>query len=108
MLGSLLAGTDETPGDVINTRKGKFKSYRGMASKDAQIAWRGKTASLEGIATTVPCQGPVKDILAELGRGIRSGLSYSGARSIKELHANAKFIRQTPSGQVESTTHILK
>ena len=108
MLGSLLAGSDETPGDIINTRKGKFKSYRGMASKDAQIEWRGKTSSLEGVATTVPCKGSVTDILYELERGIRSGLSYSGARSIRELHAKAIFVRQTTSGQVESATHILR
>jgi IMP dehydrogenase len=107
MLGSLLAGSDETPGDVINTRRGKVKSYRGMASKDAQIEWRGKTASLEGIATTVPCKGPVGDILADLERGIRSGFSYSGARSLKELHEKARFIRQTTSGRIESSTHIL-
>jgi IMP dehydrogenase len=108
MLGSLLSGTDETPGDVITTRKGKFKSYRGMASKDAQIAWRGKTASLEGVATTVPCKGPAEDILEELERGIRSGLSYTGARSIRALQAKATFIRQTRSGQIESATHILR
>jgi len=106
MLGSLLAGTDETPGDVINTREGKFKAYRGMASKDAQIAWRGKTASLEGIATRVPCKGPVRDILADLERGIRSGFSYSGARNLRELQSKAQFMRQTSSGQVESSTHI--
>jgi len=108
MLGSVLAGTDETPGDVINTRKGKFKSYRGMASNDAQVEWRGKTSSVEGIATTVPCKGPVKNVLEELARGIRSGFSYSGARSIKELQSKAQFIRQTGSGQLESSTHILK
>ena len=108
MLGSLLSGTDETPGDVINTRKGKVKSYRGMASRDAQMDWRGTTASLEGIATTVPCKGPVADILVDLERGIRSGLSYTGARTIKELQAKAQFIRQTSSGQIESATHILK
>ena len=108
MLGSLLSGTDETPGDTINTRKGKVKSYRGMASKDAQIEWRGKTSSLEGVATTVPCKGPVADVLEELERGIRSGLSYSGARTIGELQAKAKFLRQTPSGQTESGTHILR
>jgi IMP dehydrogenase len=108
MLGSLLSGTDETPGDTLNTREGKFKPYRGMASKDAQIEWRGKTASLEGIATTVPAKGPVDQVLGELERGIRSGLSYSGARSIKELQSKAKFIRQTSSGQVESGTHILR
>ena len=108
MLGSLLSGTDETPGDVINTREGKFKAYRGMASKDAQVEWRGRTASLEGIATTVPCKGPVVDILLELERGVRSGLSYSGARTITELQAKARFIRQTSSGQTESGTHILR
>jgi len=108
MLGSLLAGTDETPGDIINSHQGKFKSYRGMASKDAQIEWRGKTASLEGVATTVPCKGPVADILDDLERGIRSGFSYSGARSLKELQKKAVFLRQTSSGQVESSTHILK
>ena len=107
MLGSLLAGTDETPGDVINTRKGKFKSYRGMASKDAQIEWRGNTASLEGIATTVPCKGPVDDILEELSRGIRSGFSYSGARTLGEFQAKAKFVKQTSAGTYEGRTHIL-
>ena len=108
MLGSLLSGTDETPGDIINTRKGKFKAYRGMASKDAQVEWRGKTASLEGIATTVAYKGSVTDVISELERGIRSGLSYSGARTIQELQASAQFIRQTTSGQTESGTHILR
>ena len=108
MLGSLLSGTDETPGDIINTPTGKVKAYRGMASKDAQIDWRGKTSSLEGVATTVPCKGPVGDVLDDLIRGIRSGLSYSGARRISELQAKAKFVRQTSSGQAESATHILK
>ena len=108
MLGSLLSGTDETPGDTINTRKGKFKAYRGMASKDAQVEWRGKTSSLEGIATTVACKGPVREILTEIARGVRSGLSYSGARTIGQLQAKARFIGQTSSGQTESGTHILR
>lgn len=107
MLGSLLSGADETPGDIINTPSGKVKAYRGMASADAQVDWRGKTSSLEGIATTVPCKGPVEDIISDLVRGIRSGLSYSGARSITELQVKAQFVRQTTSGQTESATHIL-
>jgi IMP dehydrogenase len=107
MLGSLLSGTDETPGDTLNTREGKFKAYRGMASKDAQIEWRGTTASLEGIATRVRAKGPVGDVLHQLERGIRSGLSYSGARTIGELQRKARFVRQTSSGQTESGTHIL-
>ncbi len=108
MLGSLLSGTDEAPGDIINTHEGKVKSYRGMASKDAQVEWRGRTASLEGVATTVACKGPVDDVLEDLARGIRSGLSYSGARTISELQAKARFVRQTASGQNESGTHILR
>jgi len=107
MLGSLLAGTDETPGDVITTRKGQFKAYRGMASKDAQVEWRGKTASLEGISTTIPCKGPVEDVLSELGRGIRSGFSYSGAHNLEQLQKKVRFIYQTSHGRMESTTHIL-
>ena len=108
MLGSLLSGTDETPGAVINTRKGKFKSYRGMASAAAQMDWRGSASSLEGVATTVPCKGPVADVLDLLERGIRSGFSYSGARTLSELQHKAKFMRQTASGQTESSTHILR
>ena len=107
MLGSLLSGTDETPGGIITTEDGSFKSYRGMASKDAQMDWRGRQASAEGIATKVRCKGPVADVLNDLERGIRSGLSYSGARSIKELQEKAVFIRQTGAGQIESSTHIL-
>ena len=108
MLGSLLSGTDETPGDILNTHEGKFKSYRGMASKDAQIEWRGRTASLEGVATTVACKGPVGDVLEDLTRGIRSGFSYSGCRTLSELQSKARFIRQTGSGQLESSAHITR
>ena len=107
MLGSLLAGTEETPGDTIYDKGGQRKVYRGMASKDAQLDWRGHTASEEGVSSTVPYKGEVSDILASLEKGIRSGLSYSGARSLKELRAKARFIRQTSSGQRESSTHIM-
>ena len=107
MLGSLLAGTDETPGQVIRHGKGvPHKIYRGMASKEAQSDWRGRVSSIEGVSHTVPCKGPVKEILNEMAIGIRSGLSYSGARSIQELQAKARFIRQTSAGVVESSTHI--
>jgi len=107
MVGSLLAGSAECPGEIIETRKGKFKTYRGMASRDAQLEWRGKTASLEGISTVVPFRGPAAGVLTELARGIRSGLSYSGARSIRELQEKAQFVIQSPAGQTESSTHIL-
>lgn len=107
MLGSLLAGTKETPGEVFIDANGrKYKTYRGMASKEAQVDWRGKYSSFEGISSTVPYRGKVRNVLAELEKGIRSGLSYSGARSIDALQGNAKFVRQTSAGLGESKTHI--
>ena len=109
MLGSMLAGTEESPGQALQDNLGnKFKVYRGMASREAQIAWRGEARSLEGVSTTVPYKGEVSNILADLVQNIRSGLSYSGCRTIGELQAYARFIRQTSAGQVESHTHILK
>ena len=106
MVGSLLAGTDETPGEILNTKEGKKKVYRGMASKEAQNDWRGRVSSIEGVTHVVPYRGPVKEVLHDLGVGIRSGLSYSGARDVQELQAKAKFIRQTSAGTIESSTHI--
>lgn len=108
MVGSLLAGTIESPGEVIYSSDGSSrKIYRGMASKEAQHNWRGKHSSNEGISTTVPAKGSVRSVLEDLENGIRSGLSYSGARTITELQVNAEFIVQTASGQTESGTHIL-
>ncbi len=108
MLGSVLAGSSDTPGQILVSEDGKQrKVYRGMASKDAQIDWRGKTSSLEGISTTIPYKGSTSEIIDQLENGIRSGLSYSGARSIRELWAKAKFIKQTSAGTRESDTHIL-
>lgn len=109
MLGSLLAGTDESPGEVIQALDGTMtKVYRGMASVEAQMNWRGKTSSLEGISATVPYKGPVQETLSLLRQNIKSGLSYSGARSIKEFRSKAKMVLQTPAGINESYTHILR
>jgi IMP dehydrogenase len=108
MLGSLLAGTDQTPGQVFTSAEGnKYKVYRGMASAEAQIDWRGKAKSLEGVSTTIPWKGSVKKILKDLEQNIRSGLSYSGATSIEDLYNSANFIKQTQAGMRESFTHIL-
>ena len=107
MLGSMLAGTDESPGDCKTIAGQVVKTYRGMASVEAQEAWRGSARSLEGISATVPHKGPVKEVLKKIDQNIRSGLSYSGAKNLKELRHRAKFIKQTPASQVESNTHIL-
>ena len=107
MLGSMLAGTDQSPGQVFDAGNKKYKVYRGMASSEAQINWRGKTSTPEGISTTIPYKGDVNTILADLKGGIQSGMSYSGARTINDLQAKARFVQQTTAGQAESFTHIL-
>ncbi len=109
MLGSMLSGTEEAPGEKhYDTRTGKFyKAYRGMASVEAQIDWRGHTASVEGVASTVDYKGHVKEVLGGIARGTRSGLSYSGTRNIREFQARAKMVQITTSGMAESKTHIL-
>jgi IMP dehydrogenase/GMP reductase len=78
-----------------------------MASSAAQNAWRGKSSIPEGVSTTVPFRGGVKSLLQNIAGGIRSGLSYSGARSLAEFRSKASFVLQTGSGQIESNTHIL-
>jgi len=109
MLGSMLAGTDQSPGQVFQSSDGKkYKVYRGMASVEAQRDWRGEARSLEGISTTIPYKGCVVDIVEGLLQNIRSGLSYSGARNITQLQAKSEFIAQSSASQVESSTHILR
>jgi len=108
MCGSLLAGTEESPGQVITMPDGtRMKEYRGMASKDAQMSWRNRSSTPEGVASYIPYKGSVVDILGDLEGGIRSGLSYTGARNLVELHNKAQWSRQTSAGTVESGTHIL-
>ena len=108
MCGSLLAGTDESPGQAITMPDGsRMKEYRGMASKDAQMDWRNKSSTPEGVASYIPYKGSVADILRDLDGGIRSGLSYTGARTVTELQQKAEWARQTSAGTVESGTHIL-
>tara|TARA_Y100000296_G_C5177562_1_gene261018 strand:+ start:1260 stop:1886 length:627 start_codon:yes stop_codon:yes gene_type:complete len=107
MAGSLLAGTAESPGEVIYKDNKRLKTYRGMASKSAQMDWRGRASSLEGVTTFIPYKGHVASVLESLEKGIRSGLSYSGVRNLVELQSEAQFVRQTSAGLAESNTHIL-
>lgn len=108
MLGSLLSGTDETPVEKVwSPEKGTWVyPYRGMASVEAQIDWRGHTASVEGVASSVPAKGTVSHTIDDLIKGLRSGMSYTGAATISEFRSKAEFIRQTGSSQIESSTHI--
>ena len=107
MLGSLLAGTSESPGRTFKDTDGKLrKVYRGMASAEAQKDWRGRVSSQEGVSSSVPWRGPVGNVIEGLERGIRSGLSYSGARSVKELQAKAQWLQQSNASTTESSAHI--
>ena len=109
MVGSLLAGTDESPGSVItDERTGhKRKVYRGMASGDAQNSWRNKVSVVEGVSTTVPYKGSVVDVMENIVGGIRSGLSYSGCQNLNQLRLTATFVNQTSAALAESKPHIL-
>lgn len=104
MLGSMLSGTIETPGLIQNGRK----QYRGMASKDAQVSWRGgvpEGMAPEGESTFVNVKGHVKDVILELTGGIRSGMSYVNAVSIREIREKAQFIEMSNAGVQESRAH---
>lgn len=107
MVGSMFAGTKESPGKVFVENNRKYKVYRGMASREAQNDWRGKSSAPEGITATVDYKGELEPLFQDIVGGIKSGLSYSGARNIPELQRKAKFVRQTMAGQKESWTHIL-
>lgn len=106
MLGSMLAGTIETPGEI----KGGKKQYRGMASKSAQVSWRGGVPdgmAPEGESTQIPVKGRVRDVFMELTGGIRSGMSYVNATSLEDIRAKARFIEMTAAGVHESRAHGL-
>lgn len=104
MMGSLLSGTLETPGEM----KGGKKQYRGMASKSAQVSWRGELPqgmTAEGESTYVACKGPVAEIVHELLGGVRSGMTYLGAEQIAQMSENGLFMEMSASGMLESRPH---
>lgn len=107
MLGSLLAGCLETPGEIHGGRK----HYRGMASKAAQVSWRGSLPegmAPEGEATSVAVKGSVRDVIMELAGGLRSGMSYINAADLSEVMEKARFMEMSPNGYRESVAHGLK
>lgn len=107
ILGSMLSGTKETPGKIILNSEGKkIKRYNGMASKVAQKNWKGSYASIEGVSSYVPYKGTVSKVINEIMSNVRSGMSYSGVNSLKDLKKEAIAIRQTNSSHVEGNPHI--
>jgi IMP dehydrogenase len=117
MIGSLVAGTEESPGDTIIYNGRKFKSYRGMGSLEAMEQkhgskdryFQGDTKDVkklvpEGIAGRVPYKGTVQEVIYQLTGGLRSGMGYCGAPTIERLH-DARFVRITNAGVMESHPH---
>ena len=121
MLGSLLAGTHEAPGEVVIMNGRKFKQYRGMGSLGAMTGGVGagtdryfqevkgpmKHSKLvpEGVEGVVPYKGPVDEVIFQLIGGLKSSMGYCGAKDIQAMKENAKFVRITGSGMTESHPH---
>ena len=116
MIGSLLAGTDESPGEVVIFEGRKFKTYRGMGSLEAMEAGSKdryfqdaeddiKKLVPEGIVGQVPYKGTVAEVLYQMAGGLRAGMGYCGAKTIKDLQEKAQFVKITASGIRESHPH---
>jgi len=113
MIGSLLAGTDESPGETILYQGRTFKSYRGMGSLGAMAQGSserygqdsGGKLVPEGIEGRVPSKGPLADWVYQLVGGLRAGMGYTGCRTISELQQNAQFLRVTSAGLREAHVH---
>jgi IMP dehydrogenase len=115
MLGSLLAGLDESPGDVVLYEGRRFKEYRGMGSlgalqgygKDRYGSGQAGLGKLvpEGIEGRVPYKGPLRDYVFQLVGGLRSGMGYAGSATLEDLRTKAKLVRITNAGLIESHPH---
>jgi IMP dehydrogenase len=113
MIGSLLAGTDESPGETILYQGRTFKTYRGMGSMGAMAQGSSDRYAQdpnsklvpEGIEGRVAAKGPLSDLVYQLVGGLRSGMGYVGAIDIRELHDKARFLRISPAGLRESHVH---
>ncbi len=113
MIGSLLAGTDESPGETILYQGRTFKTYRGMGSMGAMSSGQPNryeqdpNAKLvpEGIEGRVAAKGPLAELAYQLVGGLKSGMGYVGAKNIEELHERARFLRISPAGLRESHVH---
>ena len=111
MIGSLLAGTDESPGETILYQGRTFKTYRGMGSMGAlpssdRYAQDG-TGKLvpEGIEGRVPYKGPLSELVYQLVGGLKAGMGYCGCKNIRDLQENAKFLRVTSAALREGHVH---
>lgn len=105
MLGSLLSGTEESPGQILERKNGLYKRYRGSASLETKTANGLSTRNVEGESTVIPYKGGVKYIIDNLLDGIKSALSYAGANSLQNYHPD--YVTVTAAGIAEAKPHLL-
>ena len=105
MLGSLIAGTDEAPGQIVETKGGLYKRYRGSASLETKVTHGQAARNVEGESTTIPYKGGVKYIITGLLDGVKSALSYAGAEDL--LTYKPDYVVVTNAGQNEAKPHLL-
>jgi len=105
MLGSLIAGTDEAPGQIVETPNGLYKRYRGSASLETKVTHGQQTRNVEGESTTIPYKGGVKFIVNGLLDGVKSALSYGGAQDLSNF--KPPYVVVTNSGINEAKPHLL-
>jgi len=110
MLGSLLAGTKETPGDIHKVgewpNERLYKKYRGSASLDSKSD-RGESKNVEGNSKIIPYKGKVTRIIFDIRDGISSSCSYVGARDLLDFQSRCKLVQVTQAGAVEAKPHLL-
>lgn len=105
MIGSLIAGTTETPGQIIETKNGLYKKYRGLASLETKTIYSQAQRNIEGESTMVPYKGGVKYIINNLLDGVKSALSYAGASSLHTYHPD--YVTISAAGMAEAKPHLL-
>ena len=116
LLGGMLAGTDESLGEVVTVDGAKVKAYRGMGSLGAMTGGKSsdryfqfgtKKYVPEGVEAAIAYQGSLADVLYQIIGGLKSGMGYVGAKDIPTLQRRARFIQITPAGRVESHPHTV-
>jgi len=115
MMGNMFAGTDESPGELIEKEGMRYKEYRGMGSRaviesisgSERYLTKGRKPVAEGVEALVRYKGPVADIVAELTSGVQVGMGYLGAKTIAELQKKAEFIQITQASLTEGKPHSL-
>ena len=108
MVGSLLAGTKESPGAILETPQGLYKRYRGSASLETKVTHGQKARNVEGESTTIPFKGGVKFIVNGLTDGVRSAFSYAGSDNIIDYYTRADYNVVTNAGLAEAKPHLIK